>query len=68
MNLDEVKVKPAIDISQWLRKPNAEPSLLELSRGEASHRHKSMKIRNSAKNLEISDFLYNFAAEEQLKR
>ena len=29
---------------------------------------KSMKIRNSAKNLEISDFLYNFAAEEQLKR
>ena len=29
---------------------------------------KSMKRRNSAKYLEISDFLYNFAAEEQLKR
>ena len=26
------------------------------------------RIRNSAKNLEISYFLYNFAAEEQLKR
>ena len=24
--------------SQWLREPSGEPSLLELSRGEASHR------------------------------
>ena len=39
-----------------------------LSQSESSHLHKSMKRRNSAKYLEISDFLYNFAAEEQLKR
>jgi len=31
---------------EWLRKPSGEPSLLELSRGEASHRRSQWKIKN----------------------
>ena len=32
--------------SQWLREPSGEPSLLELSRGEASHRRSQGRVKN----------------------
>ena len=31
---------------EWLREPSGEPSLLELSRGEASHRRSQLGIRD----------------------